>query len=340
MRFMKPHGYIIRRLILLIPILIGVSVITFILTHLTGDPIAAWVTPKTPLSMYPLIRQQHHLNDPIIVQYIYYVNDLLHFNLGLSASEGGRPVASALADYFPATAELTIAAMILILLIGIPIGIISAIRKDCIEDHIVRIFSLCGVSIPVFWFALILQYIFYLKLGWLPLGGRLPVTMMPPHRVTGFYTMDSLLAGQYDTFAQAVIHLILPAFCLAFSSLAVISRLIRSSMLEAMAQDFIQTARAKGLSERVVILKHALRNALIPTTTMSGLAFAGLLSGAVLIETIFMWPGIGRYSTKAITSNDFASIMGFTLLVVIVFVLVNLVVDILYAYIDPRVKHR
>jgi peptide/nickel transport system permease protein len=320
--------------------MIGVTIITFVLTHLTGDPIASWVTPKTPLSMYPMIRQQHHLNDPILVQYIYYVNDLLHFNLGISASEGGRPVAAALAAYFPATVELTLAAMIPILLIGIPIGIISAIRKDRIEDDIVRIFSLSGISVPIFWFALIMQYIFYLKLGWLPLGGRLPVTMMPPLHVTGLYTVDSLLAGQYDIFVQAIIHLILPAFCLAFSSLAVISRLIRSSMLEIMSQDFIRTARAKGLSERVVILKHALRNALIPTTTMSGLAFAGLLSGAVLIETIFMWPGIGRYSTKAITSNDFASIMGFTLLVAIAFVLVNLVVDILYGHIDPRVKYR
>lgn len=337
---MKLQDYIIRRLILLIPTLIGVSVIAFFLTHLTGDPIAAWVTPKTPLSMYPLIRQQHHLDDPIMIQYFYYVNDLLHFNLGMSASEGGRPVATALADYFPATVELTIAAMMLILLIGIPIGIISAIKKDCIEDHIVRIISLCGVSVPIFWFALILQYIFYLKLGWLPLGGRLPVTMMPPVHVTGLYTIDSLLAGQYDTFVHAAIHLILPALCLAFSSLAVVSRLIRSSMLEVMAQDFIRTARAKGLSEGIIILKHALRNALIPTTTMLGLAFAGLLSGTVLTEAIFMWPGIGRYSTRAITSNDFASIMGFTLLVVIVFVLVNLMVDILYAYIDPRVKYR
>ncbi len=260
--------------------------------------------------------------------------------MGLSASEGGRPVADALADYFPATVELTIAAMILILLIGIPIGIISAIRKDRIEDHVVRIFSLCGVSIPIFWFALILQYVFYLNLGWLPLGGRLPSTMMPSPRVTGLYTVDSLLAGEYNTFVQAVMHLILPAFCLAYSSLAVISRLIRSSMLEAMAQDFIRTARAKGLSEGVVILKHALRNALIPTTTMVGLTFGGLLSGAVLTETIFMWPGIGRYATRAITFNDFASIMGFTLLMVIVFVLANLVVDILYAYLDPKIKYR
>jgi peptide/nickel transport system permease protein len=289
--------------------------------------------------MYPMIIAQHHLNDPIPVQYVYYINDILHFNLGLSASEGGRPVADALAQYFPATLELTIAAMILTLLIGIPIGILSGIRKDRIEDHIVRVFSLCGVSIPIFWFGLILQYVFFLKLGWLPLGGRLPDAMVPPPAVTGLYTVDSLLAGQWNTFVQAVLHLIMPAFCLSFSSLAVISRLTRSSMLEAMSQDFVRTARAKGLSERAVVLKHALRNALIPTTTMAGLAFGGLLSGAVLTETVFMWPGIGRYSTRAITSNDFASIMGFTLLVVVVYVVMNLVVDLLYVYLDPRVKY-
>ena len=286
-----------------------------------------------------MIIAQHHLNDPIPVQYVYYINDILHFNLGLSASEGGRPVADALAQYFPATLELTIAAMILTLLIGIPIGILSGIRKDRIEDHIVRVFSLCGVSIPIFWFGLILQYVFFLKLGWLPLGGRLPDAMVPPPAVTGLYTVDSLLAGQWNTFVQAVLHLIMPAFCLSFSSLAVISRLTRSSMLEAMSQDFVRTARAKGLSERAVVLKHALRNALIPTTTMAGLAFGGLLSGAVLTETVFMWPGIGRYSTRAITSNDFASIMGFTLLVVVVYVVMNLVVDLLYVYLDPRVKY-
>ena len=336
---MKLRDYIIRRLILLIPVLFGVTFITFLLSHLAGDPIAAWVTSKTPKSMYPMIIAQHHLNDPIPLQYVYYVNDLLHFNLGLSASEGGRPVAAALAQYFPATLELTITAMILTLLIGIPIGIISAIRKDRIEDHIVRVFSLCGVSIPIFWFALILQYVFFLKLGWLPLGGRLPATMSPPPSVTGLYTVDSLLAGQWNTFVQAVLHLILPGFCLSFSSLAVISRLTRSSMLESMSQDFVRTARAKGLSERVVVMKHALRNALIPTTTMAGLAFGALLSGAVLTETVFMWPGIGRYSTRAITSNDFASIMGFTLLVVVVYVIMNLVVDILYVFLDPRVKY-
>ncbi|HTY91423.1 MAG TPA: ABC transporter permease [Methanocella sp.] len=335
---MKLRDYIIRRLLLLIPVLIGVTFITFTLSHLSGDPAAAWITDKTPKSLYPVIYEKHHLNDPIPIQYLYYLDDLSHFDLGLSASEGGRPVANSLADYFPATLELTICSMILTLLVGISIGVISAIKKDKVIDHIVRIFSLCGVSVPIFWFALILQYVFYLQLGWLPLGGRLPIFMSPPPRVTGLYLLDSSLAGQWDVFTQALIHLILPSFCLGYSSLAIFARLTRSSMLDVMSQDFIRTARAKGLSEATVIVKHGLRNALIPAVTMAGLAFGGLLSGAVLTETIFMWPGIGRYSVHAISSNDFPSIMGFTLIVVFAYVLMNLVVDILYAYLDPRVK--
>jgi peptide/nickel transport system permease protein len=306
---------------------------------MVGNPAAAWITDKTPPSRVAYIIEAHHLNDPIPTQYIYYLQDLAHFDLGLSTSEGGRPVAAALEDYFPATLELTVVSMFICVLIGVILGIISAIRKDKLEDHIVRIFSLCGVSIPIFWFALILQYVFYLQLDILPLGGRLPIDISAPPQLTGLYLIDSLAAGQLDTFVQAFLHLILPAFCLSFTFLAIISRMTRSSMLEVMTQDFIRTARAKGLSEWKVVFKHALRNALIPTTTVAGLAFGGLLSGAVLTETIFMWPGIGRYSVHAISSNDFASIMGFTMLVVVLFVLTNLFVDILYAYLDPRVKY-
>lgn len=304
-----------------------------------GDPATAWITDKTPPARYEAIYQQHHLHDPIPVQYMYYLNDLSHFDLGLSASEGGRPVADCLRNYFPATLELTTVSIIICVVIGVLLGIVSAIRKDKMEDHFVRIFSLCGVSIPIFWFALILQYIFYLQLDILPLGSRLATGWPAPPGLTGLYLVDSLAAGQIDTFFQALIHLILPAFCLSFTYLAVIARMTRSSMLESMTQDFIRTARAKGLSEWKVTFKHALRNALIPTTTVAGLAYGGLLSGAVLTETIFMWPGIGRYSVRAISSTDFPSIMGFTLLVVILFVLTNLVVDVLYAYLDPRVKY-
>lgn len=303
-----------------------------------GDPAAAWVTDKTTEQRRAIIMEQHHLNDPLPIQYLYYINDLVHLDLGNSASEGGRAVAECLAQYFPATLELTLVSMFLCLAIGIPLGIISAIKKDKIPDHLVRLFSLIGVSVPIFWFGLILQYIFYLQLDLLPLGGRLPLTMSPPPHVTGLFLIDSLMAGQINTFWIVLVHLLLPAFCLSFTYLAIISRMMRSSMLETMTQDFIRTARAKGLSEKAVIFKHALRNALTPTTTVAGLAFGGLLSGAVLTETIFMWPGIGRYSVRAISSTDFASIMGFTLLVVVIYVFTNLIVDILYAYLDPRVK--
>lgn len=346
---MKLRDYIIRRFILLVPVLIGISFITFILTHnIPGyDPASPWMKEKTSIEGRALIMQQHHLNDPIIIQYLSYVNDLSHLDLGLSSSQGERPVADALADFFPATFELTITSLLLCILIGIPIGIISAIKKDKWPDHIVRIFSLTGISIPVFWFALILQYILYLKLDLLPLGGRLnmgqaaPTFNIPfiPIHSTNLMVVDSILAGNMDTLAQALLHLVMPSFCLAFISLAVIARMTRSSMLEAMTQDYIRTVRSKGVSEYSVIFKHALRNALIPTTTMIGLMFGSLLSGAVLTETIFFWPGIGRYSTSAISSLDYPSIMGVTLLIAIIYVLSNLVVDILYAYLDPRIKY-
>lgn len=345
---MKLRDYIIRRLLLLIPVLIGITFITFFLTHnIPGyDPATPWLKEKTSAGARDLIIQQHHLNDPIVLQYFYYVSDLSRLDLGLSASEGNRPVADALKDYFPATFELTIISLLICILLGIPIGIISAIKKDKWPDHLVRIFSLTGISVPAFWFALILQYIFYLKLNLLPLGGRLDIgTAAPTFNIpyvsfhsTGLYVLDSILAGNLNLLSQALVHLILPSFCLAFISLAVIARMTRSSMLEALTQDFIRTARSKGLAERAVIFRHALRNALIPTTTVIGLMFGGLLSGAVLTETIFFWPGIGRYSTGAISAIDYPSIMGFVLLVAVIYVLSNLFVDVLYAYLDPRIK--
>jgi ABC-type dipeptide/oligopeptide/nickel transport system permease component len=339
---MKLRDYIIRRLLLLIPVLIGITFMTFILSHMIGDPAAAWLTEKTAHqdALVKQIREEHHLNDPIIVQYYYYLIDLTHFDLGNTGrNEGGRPVAACLADYFPATLELAIYGMFLSIIIGIPIGIISAIYKDRAADHIVRIFALVGVSMPIFWLGLLLKYFLAFKLMWLPLDGRLSDYLIPPPKVTGMYTFDALLAGQWPTFVSALQHIILPSFCLAMTTIAILTRMMRASMLETMTQDFIRTARAKGLSERIVILKHALRNALTPTMTVVGLAFGSLLSGAVMTETIFSWPGIGRFSVSAIGSTDFASIMGFAMLVVFIYVFSNLVVDILYVYLDPRVKY-
>lgn len=346
---MKLTDYVARRLLLLIPVLIGISFITFILTHnIPGyDPAAPWMKERTTMVERELIVKQHHLDEPTIIQYFYYLQDLSRLDMGFSSSQGNKPVSEMLVLFFPATLELTIFSLILCVIIGIPIGIISAIKRDKWPDHIVRIFSLTGISIPVFWFALILQYVFYLKIGLLPLGGRLDLgTELPTFNLpfigihsTGLLVLDSILGGNWTTLSQALLHLVMPSFCLAFIYLAVIARMTRSSMLESMTQDYIRTARSKGLSERAVIFKHALRNALIPTTTVIGLMFGALLSGAVLTETIFYWPGIGRYSTFAISSLDYASIMGFTLLVAVIYVFSNLFVDILYAYLDPRIKY-
>ena len=245
----------------------------------------------------------------------------------------------ALADYLPATIELAILGMILTMVVGIPFGILSAIFKDKIPDHLVRLFALIGVSMPVFWLALILKYYVSFQFGWFPLDGRLPVMITPPPRITGMYTLDALVSGQYDVFLIALKHAFLPSFCLATTTIAIITRMMRSSMLETITQDYIRTARAKGLSEWSVIFKHTLRNALTPTTTVAGLAFGALLSGAVMTETIFSWPGLGRFSVSAIGATDFASIMGFAMLVVLIYVFSNLIVDILYVYLDPRVKY-
>ncbi|HMK47714.1 MAG TPA: ABC transporter permease [Methanocella sp.] len=346
---MKLRDYILRRLLLLIPVLIGISFITFMLTHNIPnyDPASPWLKQKFTHDEREQVIKQHHLDQPVVIQYITYLSDLSHFDLGLSTSEGSRPVADALWDYLPATIELTLFSMLICIVVGIPMGVLSAIKKDKIPDHVIRIFSLAGISIPVFWFALILQYVFYAQFKILPLGGRLPTGIVPPTfnlpfviiHSTGIYSIDSLLAGNFDLFVQVILHLIMPSFCLAFIQLAVIARMTRSSMLEAMTQDFIRTARSKGLSERVVIFKHALRNALIPTTTIIGLLFGSLLSGAVLTETIFYWPGVGRYSTEAIRALDYPALMGFTMIIVIVYVVTNLVVDIMYAYLDPRIKY-
>jgi peptide/nickel transport system permease protein len=339
---MKLRDYIIRRLILLIPVLIGISFITFFLSHMIGDPAAAWLSEKTAgqEEAVKAIRKAHHLDDPIVIQYYYYLVDLSKLDLGRTGrNEGGRPVAQALMDYFPATLELAIIGMIISLIVGIPVGVLSAIFKDKVPDHIFRVLALVGVSMPIFWLGLILKYWISYKFDLLPLDGRLPYTIMPPPEVTGMYTVDALLAGQFDTFFVALRYAILPSICLAMVTMSIMTRMTRSSMLETMTQDFIRTARAKGLSERVVILKHALRNALTPTATVAGMAFGGLLSGAVLTETIFSWPGIGRFSVNAIGATDFASIMGFALLIVVIYVFSNLVVDILYVYLDPRVKY-
>jgi len=331
--------YILRRLALMLFVLFGIIVITFIVSHvIPADPIGAILGPQAPPELVEKVRKEWGFDKPLPEQFVDYIVNLLQGNLGKSIRTN-KPVAEDLMKFFPATIELATAAMIVAIVIGIPLGIISAVKKDKWPDHISRIFALMGVSMPVFWLGLILLFVLYYQLGIFPGPGRLDPGIEAPPRITGILTLDSLITGNFEAFANAVWHLMLPSFVLGYYASASITRITRTSLLEVMTQDFIRTARAKGLSERVVLFRHALRNALIPTTTVIGMAYGSLLEGAILTETIFAWPGLGRYSTGAFLSVDFLAVMGSTLLIAVIYSVANLVVDILYAFLDPRIRY-
>jgi len=347
----KLWQYILRRLILLVPVMLGITLITFSLAWFaTGGHLEnQYLTNIDKLSEERIQRivDQYGFDEPWYVQYGSYLKNLLSGDWGYSTSVN-RPVTDVLGDLFPASIELSVTAMIFSVIIGIPLGILSATHRDRPTDHITRFLALSGVSIPVFWLALLLQLYLSFYLGkqgfdFFPLLGRYDPLVAINHPSltqgpTGFLLIDTLLAGDGIAFMDVVRHLILPAFTLAFSTLAIISRMMRASMLEVMGLDFIRTARAKGLDEKTVINKHARRNALIPTVTVIGLSFGGLINGVVLTETIFAWPGLGRWSTRAIAFLDVAAIMSFVVLTALIYVLANLIVDVLYAVLDPRVR--
>jgi peptide/nickel transport system permease protein len=346
---MKLRDFILRRIFLAIPVVFGVLTITWFLAYVVGDPVSIYINANTPLQMIPVIREAHGFDQPLYVQYFLYIGSLLRGDWGISPSSSFQPVLDVLPGKFTATIELSIVAMIIAIVLGIPLGIISATRKDQKIDHFTRVFSLAGVSMPIFWFALMLQYVFFyeftisgppLSLFALPRGDRYSFTTFGTfHYITGFLLIDSLLYGNIRLFVDALKHLIMPGFCLGYLTLAIITRMMRSSMLEVLREDYITLARSKGLTERIVIYRHALRNALIPTVTVIGLAFGTLITGAVLTETIFNWPGIGRWAVRAIFWSDIAAITGFTLVVALVFVSANLVVDLIYGVLDPRIRY-
>lgn len=327
---------------MIIPVLIGVSIIIFTLTRMTGDPAAAYINEKMNNAQIADVYEKYHFNEPAYVQYMYWFNGILHMDWGWSKT-ASMPVTDAIAYYLPATFELAVTSMIIAIVVGIALGTTSAVKKNKPYDHSTRLVSLIGVSIPVFWLGLLLLVVFYNGLHIAPDGGRTSMSfvlakVVPNQMSTGFYIVDSLAIGNMNLFADVVWHLILPAVTLSFASIALILRMQRNSMLEVLQLDYIKTARAKGLPEKAVIKKHARKNALIPTTTVVGLAFGTLLSGAVLTESIFSWPGLGRWSANSIKRMDTASILGFCLLIAFIYVIANLIVDIMYAYLDPRVK--
>jgi len=336
MRFL---GFLLRRVVGIAAVMIGVSVITFAISHvIPADPVAAALGDHATDAQIAQFRAEYHLDRPLPEQYVTYATGILHGDLGRSIRTR-RSVADDLADSFPATLELSFAALLISIVLGVPAGVWSAISRGRLPDYVVRVLSLAGGSLPVFWLGLIVIGLFYYQLGWFPGGGRLDTFVPPPPTRTGLYVLDSILAGDLAALRSSLVHLVLPALTLGYFSTAVIARMTRSSMLDVLGQDYMRTARAKGLREPVIVLRHALRNALIPTVTIIGLTFGSLLSGAVLTETIFSWPGLGRYATASAVSLDFPAVLGVTLLAAVVYPVANLIVDVAYYWLDPRIQH-
>jgi ABC-type dipeptide/oligopeptide/nickel transport system permease component len=348
--------YIFRRLWGLIPVLFGISLLVFVIPRMIpGDPATMILGQRaTPASLTQL-REQLGLGKPWFLnfqaarergiaglfdsQYLNFVAKAFRGDLGRSIQRRTN-VLTELRSRFPATFELSIAGMLFALIFGIPAGILAALNRGKWPDTALMFVALSGVSFPIFWLALILIYVFGVYLRWLPPSGRIdPQLDITSVRITGMYVLDGLLRGQFNFSWNAVKHLVLPAIALGSIPLAIIVRMTRSSMLETLSQDYIRTARAKGLTRSVVVNKHAFRNALLPVVTVIGLSFGGLLSGAILTETVFAWPGIGKWVYDAIASRDYPIIQGGVLFVAFIFVIVNLIVDISYAFIDPRIQY-
>lgn len=331
--------YVLRRLLLMIPTLLGLSILTFLISHVVpADPAALAAGPQAPAEAVAKIREQFGLDRPLYEQYFSYLTNLLHGDWGTSIMSR-RDVLSDIGTYFPATLELVLASMVIAVAIGIPFGVLAAVYQNRWPDHTSRVLSISFASLPRFWFGIIVQLTIGLGLGLLPISGRLPPLQAPPNHITGIYTLDSLLTLDFGVFALSAKYLILPAFVQSVGSLAVITRIVRGEMIEVLQRDYVRTARSKGLRERQVMFGHALRNAMIPTLTMIGLSLGYSLGGSVLVETIFDWPGIGSYAVNSVASSDFQPIMGVTLLVGTIFVLINLVVDLLYGILDPRIQY-
>lgn len=326
-----------RRLASLVLVVIGVSLITFVISHLVpGDPARLVAGDRATEEIVANIRAQLGLDLPLPQQYLHYMGQLLQGDLGISIRTH-RPVLQDIIAFFPATLELALVALVLATLFGIPLGVLSAVYRNKFIDHIARTLAVTGISTPAFWLGLGLIVIFYGQLAWLPGGGRLDQGIAAPPHFSGMFLLDALIAGQWSTFQNALKHIILPAVTLGFVHLGVVARQIRSSMLEQLGEDYIRTARAYGLSSWAVIIRHALPNALIPSVTVLGLALGDLLYGAVLTETVFSWPGMGAYVVDSIQALDFPAVMGFAVVVSFAYVILNLIVDLFYRWLDPRI---
>jgi len=328
-----------QRLMTTIPSVIGVIIVTFLLTRvLPGDTAAYFAGPAASPEAIIEIRSKLGLDQPLPVQFVSYVTALVKGDLGMSLTTG-QPVTADLAARLPASAELTLAGLLLAMAVALPLGVLAAVRQGSWIDHLCRIVATAGVSLPVFFTGLLLVYVFYFILGWAPAPlGRLDVFASEPARITGLYLVDTLLARDGGTFRAALAQIALPAITLAIFSLAPITRMTRASMLAVLGADFVRTARASGLSSRKVIGTYAFRNAMLPVVTTLGMVFSFLLGANVLVEKVFAWPGVGSYAVEALIASDYAPIQGFVLTMAILYVALNLMIDVLYGVIDPRVR--
>lgn len=334
--------YFLRRLLLGVLVLVGLSMITFLLARVApGNPAALWVGPRATAAEIARARATLGLNRPLVDQYGIYMGDLLHGNLGVSV-DTHQPVASDIASYLPASLELVVAAMLLAVVLGLPFGVLAAMRPGGYVDAAARLLAVLAVSVPTFWLAFLLQVVFFKDLGWLPVAGRLSdiiAAVSPVHRITGFTTVDAMLQGNWQAFGDAMAHLVLPTLTIAAYPFGLLVRMVRASLLDVLALDHIRLMRALGQKRSTIAFRYALKNALPPALTVLALTFAYSLTGTFLVESIFNWPGLGNYTAQAVITNDYPAIMGVTIIIGAVYVVLNLVVDMVIAWIDPRVRY-
>jgi peptide/nickel transport system permease protein len=330
--------YILRRLVHTLPVLLGVATVVFLALRLIpGDPAIALAGEKASAEQIERLREELGLNRPLPVQYVEFLSRTATLQLGRSLRTGGDIRAELVSNFAP-TIELSTVALLIALAVGLPAGILAAIRRHSLIEYVTMLGSLVGISMPVFWIGLMLIYWLGAQAGWFPLSGTVSNTVDIPS-VTHFYTLDALLSGNPAAFGDVVWHLVLPSITLSTITMAIVSRMARSSMLEVLSSDYLTTARAKGLRDQAVVLRHALKNALIPVVTVIGLQLGALLSGAVLTETVFGRVGVGRYIVTAITARDYPVVQGTVIVVALFVVAINLVVDITYAALDPRIRY-
>lgn len=330
--------FLARRTLFFGFVVLGAVAVIFLMAHLVpADPARTALGPEASNEQVEQYRREMGLDKPLVVQFGRYLGRLVQGDLGVSILTR-NPVREDLSKAVPATVELVAPSIILSVIIGVVLGVASAVRRGRGLDHVSRILSILGMSLPVFWFGLVLQVIFYKELSWLPASGRLPLTATAPAMVTGLYTVDALLAGDWGLWLQSLRHLVLPVITLSAVNVATVARITRASLLEVLRLDYVRTARAKGLSEQTVIYRHALRNALIPVVTVIGMRVGITFGGAVLTESIFAWPGVGRYAFYGLRQLDLPVVIAFVIYITLTYAIINMIVDASYSILDPRIR--